>query len=541
MPYAGCYLVSERNARLTNHIVNVLHPVARAEAKAEKLKTEEKRKKEEAEKAEAAKKKREEDEEKVKKEAEEAETKRREEEERATAAAAAEANASMQVESNDSSTDDVTEVMNLARSLAAGLAVPATSETVSASPSRQPTPANPSTSASSSATPQAAPGPAAEPATATAATPEAGSSSGAGAPEGAARERVTVLIHGDEVDITDTGIDREFLEALPDDMRDEVISQHFRENRIRSTGPPPAVPSSISAEFLNALPPALRAEVMRNEAEDARRQQAPGAAPVGPEAGDGEAEPEAAEPAPGDFLATLDPQLRSAVFPEGDAGGLFSGLLGAGRAGGGIGGRPLARRTGAPIGSPDGRSDRHAMDGLGRLFGDGAPHAGATPKKSSGQREVIQLLDKAGLATLVRLLFFPHPLKRGLLQKVLVNLCENTRTRVELVNLLLTILQDGTRDVSAVDKSFSQMSLRASRALAPKDTPKRKVPDTPGSALPHLPGESVPNLIAQRCLDALVFLVAANDQTPLYFLSEQELPMSRRAAKKGKGKEKVCA
>ena len=39
-------------------------------------------------------------------------------------------------------------------------------------------------------------------------------------------ERVTVMIHGSAVDITDTGIDPTFLEALPDDMREEVLNQH---------------------------------------------------------------------------------------------------------------------------------------------------------------------------------------------------------------------------------------------------------------------------------------------------------------------------
>ena len=46
--------------------------------------------------------------------------------------------------------------------------------------------------------------------------------------------RVTVLVHGSPVDITDTGIDPTFLEALPDDMRQEVIQQHMRERRTSS-------------------------------------------------------------------------------------------------------------------------------------------------------------------------------------------------------------------------------------------------------------------------------------------------------------------
>src|SRR6267154_5118954 len=44
-------------------------------------------------------------------------------------------------------------------------------------------------------------------------------------------DRVTVMIHGSPVDITDTGIDPTFLEALPDDMREEVLNQHVRDQR----------------------------------------------------------------------------------------------------------------------------------------------------------------------------------------------------------------------------------------------------------------------------------------------------------------------
>ncbi|GAA5961735.1 hypothetical protein JCM21900_000844 [Sporobolomyces salmonicolor] len=510
----GCVLVAERVARLVNHLINALHGPAREVAKEERKKEEERRvKREQAEKEEAERlqkeeeeRKKREEEEKKRKEEEEAE-RRREEARRQEEAAAMEVDAAADVP------DDVAEVMNLARSLAAGLAVPSTATPTPSEGTRQ---ATPLISQAAASTADAAEAPAAmveEPA------PEP---SGSGAQPS---ERITIVIHGEEVDITDTGVDREFLEALPDDMREEVLSQHFRETR--SSGPPPAVPSHINSEFLDALPPDLRAEVLRQEAAEQRRQEAAARAAGGesrqaPEPG------AADEMDPASFLATLDPQLRSAVLLEQDndfVSGLPSNLMGEGSALRVLP-RDAARRTGAgPAGAIAAR----------------APAAGpsGTAKKPTPQREVIQLLDKSGLATLVRLLFFPHPLRRNSLQKVLVNLCENSRTRVELINLLLTILQDGTRDVSAVDKSFSQMSLRASKSLGNKDTPKRKVPETPGGALPHFPGESVPNLIAQRCLEALLFLVSANEQTPLFFLTEQEIAISRRSAKKGKGKEKA--
>lgn len=398
----------------------------------------------------------------------------------------------MQVE--PSVPDDVAEVMNLARSLAAGLAVPSqpTPPPVDVAPSQQP-PAEPVTEGSGSGAAEAVPAPA------------------------ASEQRITISIHGEDVDITDTGIDPTFLEALPDDMREEVLSQHHRETRSprRPDPAPDAPPSQINAEFLDALPPDLRDEVLRQEAAEQRREQAAARAAAAA-AAPSDDQPDAAE-------AVQDDEPMADV--------LFGGEPGPGnflRESLNI--PPTVRRPGA---------------GLSSLLGSGlAPDAAggsSQSKKTVIHREAIQLLDKSGLATLVRLLFFPQPLRRNSLQKVLVNLCENSRTRTELINLLLTILQDGTRDVSAVDKSFSQMSLRANKSTGPKETPRRKVPDTPGGALPHFPGESVPNLIAQRCLEALMYLVSSNDQSPLFFLTEQEIVvgLSRRGTKKGKGKEKV--
>ncbi|KNZ47132.1 hypothetical protein VP01_6656g2, partial [Puccinia sorghi] len=57
------------------------------------------------------------------------------------------------------------------------------------------------------------------------------------------------------------------------------------------------------------------------------------------------------------------------------------------------------------------------------------------------------------------------------LQKVLVNMCENLRSRMELISTLLGLLQDGTGDAATIDRSFSQVSSRASKALTPV-TPK---------------------------------------------------------------------
>ncbi|TFK44714.1 hypothetical protein BDQ12DRAFT_730740 [Crucibulum laeve] len=327
-------------------------------------------------------------------------------------------------------------------------------------------------------------------------------------------ERVTVMIHGSAVDITDTGIDPTFLEALPDDMREEVLNQHVRDQRAARVERPPD--SQISSEFLDALPPEIRAEIIQQETMERSRLRADDTTPSAPVG-------EPAEIDPASFIASLDPSLRQAVLMDQDDGfiqSLPSHMIA--EAG--------AYRESQPIRH---FATRHTVRSV---------PASTSARKFAPQHDAIQLLDKTGVAVLVRLLFFPQVLKKTLLFRVLVNLCENAKTRTELFNLLLSILQDGTGDLAAVDKSFSQMSFRNSKPQTPKSTGKQKAGSEYLSALalPASQIEAVPDLIAQRCLEALTYIVSSNELASLFFLTEHELPIGLRkaASKKGKGKEK---
>ena len=97
---------------------------------------------------------------------------------------------------------------------------------------------------------------------------------------------------------------------------------------------------------------------------------------------------------------------------------------------------------------------------------------------------------------------------------------------------------------AAVDKSFAQMSVRNrdSKPLTPKAIGKQKATADyfTALALPASQIEIVPDLIAQRCLEALTYIVSNNQLSSVFFLTEHDLPfgMRRAAIKKGKGKEK---
>ncbi|KAH9839447.1 uncharacterized protein C8Q71DRAFT_905985 [Rhodofomes roseus] len=353
-------------------------------------------------------------------------------------------------------------------------------------------------------------GPSAEDEGQAAATEDGGSTSTA--------QRVIVSIHGNPVDITDTGIDPTFLEALPDDMREEVLNQHVRDQRAARVERP--ADSQISAEFLDALPPELRAEILQQENIERARQRVESAGQRG----------SVADVDPATFIASLDPQLRQAVLMDSDD-VLIQSLPAQMLAEAGINRTHLENlRSAQPP-----ASNRQQV-------ASSTPHQAQKPP---APRDAIQLLEKPAIAVLIRLLFFPHTLKKNLLYKVLVNLCENSKTRTDLFNLLLNILQDGSGDLAAIDRSFAQMSFRSSKQptqQTPKAIGKQRVPSDYFGALasPQWQNEIVPELIVQRCLEALTYIVSFNELSSLFFLTEHELPVGlrRHASKKGKGKEK---
>ncbi|KAJ1021615.1 hypothetical protein NDA16_003752 [Ustilago loliicola] len=411
-------------------------------------------------------------------------------------------------------------------------------------------------------------------------------------------ERATITINGEEIDITDTGIDPTFLEALPDDLREEVLNQHFRERRAAEATSNLPQPTSIAPEFLDALPPELRAEVIQQEAiETSRRRIREQMAAQGSAERSGQ---DAGRPTTEDAsnTSTSRPtgQGTGSAGQSGDTRGFHFGddaieemlrddeqlldILPMGGSSGGdhADGRQRQHRrfdeeedgqdvsSGTVRALPTSAAARRTsslpmrvldVTGGSRL---GAPNGGGDAantdaSKKPGPRDAIQLLDKSGVATLVRLLFFPQMnAKQTALHKVLANLSENAKTRSELLNLLLMVLSEGSVDAHAVDRSFVSMSNRAYRmhSTPSRPTPKRansgpasafhghaSTPGGQGASSSTAPlsktGDEAPFLIASRSIDTLLHLTAVNTQAALYFLRDDSRPPKRS---KGKEKEK---
>ncbi|KAF1917118.1 hypothetical protein BDU57DRAFT_548679 [Ampelomyces quisqualis] len=348
------------------------------------------------------------------------------------------------------------------------------------------------------------------------------------------RPRIMATLRGHEYDITDLGIDLEYLDALPEELREEVLMQQVAERRQEERAQraqqqqaqpqqvEPAAqtgdqPTDIDEQFLAALPPEIREELLQQEAaerrrrereENRRRNQTGGVAP------------QAEDMDTASFLASLDPTLRAAVLMDTDEDTL----------------RQLPPEISAEARAYGG--DRRLNQFNEYIYGRGdrrGQHDDPSQKKKS--RPCVQMLDKAGIATLLRLMFIPQQgSAKTSLSSILRYVCENRQNRAEVISILLSILQDGSADVNAVERSFAQLSIRAKQPQQPADkTPKTS---RKNGAL-SINADVSPLMVVQQCLNTLTQLTEKNHAVWTFFLTEHEtgVGFKNRGNRKGKAKD----
>ena len=344
-------------------------------------------------------------------------------------------------------------------------------------------------------------------------------------------ERVRTTIRGRELDITGMGVDLEYLDALPEDLREEVLMSQVALQRSQAAAAGEE-PTDISREFLEALPPDIRDELLQQEAQDRRRREREEARRRAA-ANNGSSVNRGEEMDPASFLASLDPSLRQSVLMEQDEEVLAQ--------------LPQAIAAEArALGS-----DHRTLHRLGEGYGPrGVERLRALEReaqrvqaqvviKKPPKRQIIQMLDKAGVATLLRLMFIPQQgSSRQSLNGILHDVSQNRQNRAEVVSLLLSILQDGSADVNAIERSFTHLSLRAKQPAVQR-TPQTLKRASTGPALAPNSTEMTPLMVIQQCLSALVYLTQYNPHIPSFFLTEHEgsSGLKTKPSRKGKGKE----
>ncbi|KAJ4356260.1 E3 ubiquitin-protein ligase tom1 [Didymosphaeria variabile] len=356
------------------------------------------------------------------------------------------------------------------------------------------------------------------------------------------QQRITVNLRGHEYDITELGIDLEYLEALPEDLREEVLLSQIQEHRAQQRavrreqeqraaiqqpqGESQDQPAGdqqaagIDDDFLAALPPDIRNELLQHEAQERRRQEREEQR----RRSQTNAPAQAEDIDPASFLASLDPALRQAVLMDQDEDML----------------RQLPPEISAEARSYGGDRRLNQFDylpsGFRRTGDRGADRDVQSQKRKA--RPCAQMLDKAGVATLLRLMFIPQQgSAKASLTQILRYVCENRQNRAEVISILLSILQDGSADVNAVERSFAQLSLRAKQT---QQQPSDKTPKfSRKNGAFSINSDVSPLMVVQQCLNTLTQLTEKNPAVWTFFLTEHEtgVGFKNRTNRKGKAKE----
>ncbi|KAL8462223.1 hypothetical protein ACS0TY_033325 [Phlomoides rotata] len=314
------------------------------------------------------------------------------------------------------------------------------------------------------------------------------------------------------------GIDPTFLEALPEDLRAEVLASQQAQSAPAPTYPPPRV-EDIDPEFLAALPPDIQAEVLAQQRAQRIAQQSEGQ-PVDMDNAS--------------IIATFPADLREEVLltsSEALLSALPSPLLAEAqmlrdRAMSHYHARSLfgnSQRLGSR-GNRFGFDRQTVMDrGVGVTIGRRASSVAENLKLNELDGE--PLLDANGLKALIRLLRLAQPLGKGLLQRLLLNLSSHNETRAILVRLLLDMIKPETMGVVGGVTSLNTQRLYGCQSDVVYGRSQLC--------------DGVPPLVLRRVLEILTYLATNHSGVASLLFHFEDPNIPDFACINGKGKDKV--
>ncbi|RLN00081.1 E3 ubiquitin-protein ligase UPL1-like isoform X2 [Panicum miliaceum] len=281
-------------------------------------------------------------------------------------------------------------------------------------------------------------------------------------------------------------IDPTFLEALPEDLRAEVLSS--RQNQVAQTSnDQPQNDGDIDPEFLAALPPDIREEVLAQQRAQRLQQQSQEleGQPVEMDAVSiiatfpSEIREEVLLTSPDTLLATLTPALvaEANMLRERFAHRYHSSSL--------FGMNSRNRR---------GESSRREVMAAG-LDRNGDPSRSTSkPIETEG----APLVDEDALKALIRLLRVVQPLYKGQLQRLLLNLCAHRDSRKSLVQILVDMLMLDLQGSSkkSIDGTEPPFRLYGCHANITYSRPQSS--------------DGVPPLVSRRVLETLTYLARSH-------------------------------
>ncbi|KAL8225466.1 hypothetical protein R6Q57_018023 [Mikania cordata] len=275
-------------------------------------------------------------------------------------------------------------------------------------------------------------------------------------------------------------IDPAFLDALPEELRAEVLSG--RQGSVaQPSNTEPQNDGDIDPEFLAALPPDIRAEVLaQQQAQGAHRSQ--------------ELEGQPVEMDTVSIIATFPSELREEVLlTSSDA--VLANLTPALVAEANMLRERFARRYNRTLFGMLPRSRRGESSRRGEGVGSGT--AGMSTRRTTGSKPVetdgAPLVDTQDLKAMIRLLRVVQPLYKPQLQRLLLNLCAHVETRSSVVKILMDLLMlDIRKPGNSLNTSEPSYRLYACQSHVMYSRPQCF--------------DGVPPLVSRRVLETLTYL-----------------------------------
>ncbi|KAL8490394.1 hypothetical protein ACS0TY_025562 [Phlomoides rotata] len=304
-------------------------------------------------------------------------------------------------------------------------------------------------------------------------------------------------------------IDPAFLDALPEELRAEVLSSQPSE-AAQPQNPEPQNNADIDPEFLAALPPDIREEVLAQQRAQ-RLNQAQ------------ELEGQPVEMDTVSIIATFPSDIREEVLlTSSDA--ILANLTPALVAEANMLRERFARRYNQSLfgiypRNRRGESSRRG-DGLDRVGGVLSRRtAGIKPVEADGS----PLVDIEGLKALIRLLRVVQPLYKNQ-QRLLLNLCAHAETRIDLLKILMDLLMlDKKKSLTDLNATEPPYRLYACQSHVMYSRPQYV--------------DGVPPLVSRRALETLTYLARHHPLVAkllLEFRVHKELPSSESDDRRGK-------
>ncbi|OVA07229.1 Ubiquitin-associated domain/translation elongation factor EF-Ts [Macleaya cordata] len=353
--------------------------------------------------------------------------------------------------------------------------------------------------------------------------------------EPSAEQSTTIAQDANQVDQTNIShgasnantIDPTFLEALPDDLRAEVLASQQAQS-VQDTAYTPPSAEDIDPEFLAALPPDIQAEVLAQQRVQRILQ----------------SQQDEGQPVDMDnasIIATFPADLREEVLlTSSDAvlSALPSPLLAEAqmlrdRAMSHYHARSLFGSSHRLIGRRHilGFDRQTLMDrGIGVTIGRRAVSAIADRLKVK-EIEGAPLMDANALKALIRLLRLAQPLGKGLLERLLLNLCAHSLTRAVLLSVLLDMVKPESEGFSCGSTTATSQRLYGCQWNVVYGRSQLL--------------DGLPPLVFRRILEILTYLATNHPAVAdiLFYFDPSLIPESQSLklseAIKGKGKEKI--